>query len=150
VPTGVGVALGVEKVKDAVGMGMGTVTVEATESDIATTTGVEAVSVGAMVERGNVMLGTNDVGGTVLVAATEEVDIDLTESGIAGDPGMSDLKSNDTMGVLVKLPTIQSRPRLYPFRTISCPNSIGSSTDALAEYSVNQNSSSGTEVRLTP
>lgn len=147
---GLGLGLGVEKVKDAVGMATGTVTELETESDSATTTGVDAVSVGTTVERGKVILGTNEVGGTVLVAATEEADSDLTESGIAGDNGIWFVKSNDTTRVLVKLPTIQSRPKLYPFRTISCPNSIGSSTEALPECTVNQTSSSGTEVGLTP
>lgn len=126
-----GVALGVEKLREAVGIAIGTVAVEDTDSDIATTIGAEAVSVGTMVERGNVMLGTTDVGIAVLVSDTEETDSDLTESGISGDAGMSGAKSNDTIAPPVKLPTTQSRPRLYPFRIISCPFSIGSSTDAL-------------------
>jgi hypothetical protein len=119
-----------------VGIATGTVTVPETESVItesesATTSGVDTVSVGTTVDRGNVMLGTNEVGGTVLVADTDELEYDWTDSGIARDGGMSDGKLKDKTFVDVRLPTIKSRPRLYPFLTISCPNSIGSSTEAL-------------------
>jgi hypothetical protein len=81
VPTGVALGVGVVNVRDAVGIATGTVTVPETESvctelESATTSGVETESVGRTVDRGNVMLGTNEVGGTVLVAATDELEYD--------------------------------------------------------------------------
>jgi hypothetical protein len=131
------VGVGVEKVKEAVGIATVIVPVLTTDSDRATTTGVEDVSVGTIVERGKVILGENDVR-AVLVAATEEADADRIDSGMAGEYGMLDSKSKDTTVVPVKFPTIKSRPRLYPFLTMSCPSSIGSSTEALPRRQVNQ------------
>lgn len=128
----------VVKVKDAVGIATGTVRVPERESESATTTGVATESVGRTVERGKVMLGTKDVGGTVLVAATDELERDSTESGIAGDPGTSGGKANAETRCDVRFPTIQSLARLYPSRIMSCPNSMGSSAEALPSQSVNQ------------
>lgn len=138
VAVGAALVVVVANVKDAVGIATGTVTLPESESESATTTGVATVSVGRAVERGKVMFGTNEVGGTVLVAATDALEKDLTESGIAGDPGVSEGKCKAEIRCEVRFPTIQSLPKLYPFRTMSCPNSMGSSTEALLYPSVNR------------
>lgn len=120
------------------GIATGTVTLPERDSESATTTGVEDEAVGRTVERGKVMFGTKEVGGTVLVAATDELERDSTDSGIAGEAGTSEGKANDEIDCDVRFPIIQSLARLYPFGTMSCPNSMGSSAEALPSRSVNQ------------